>query len=195
MVRRLEEYPWSSYPAYINKIKAPEWLYQEKTYQMLGQKQRYKGYKNYVEQGVDEDIERFYSKDNILPVLGTKEFKEEKQQEFKTIDLEQLRRSLHDRPSLDEMVKIICRVRNKSEVDIRTRATGQRKNKADRAFAMYACQHYGGVRHKDIADYFGLSHVGSVSHSITRIRKEIVEGVWKSDINRIEECIYIVKCT
>jgi len=193
-VSRLEATPWSSYPAYINKIKAPGWLCQEKTYQMLGQKHRYKGYLNYVEKGVDEDIKRFYSKGNILSVLGSKEFKDEKQQEFKTIDLDQLRRSLQDRPSLEEMVNILCRIRKLSEADIRDRAIGQRKNKADRAFAMYACQHYGGIRHKDIADYFGLSHVGSVSHSITRIRKEIAEGGWKSEINRIEKCVYIVKC-
>ncbi len=56
MVETLEAYPWSSYPAYINESSVPNWLHREKVYQMLGQKQRYKGYRDYVEKGIDEDI-------------------------------------------------------------------------------------------------------------------------------------------
>ncbi len=40
----LAKYQWSSYPAYIAKVTAPSWLFREATYQMLGNKQRYKGY-------------------------------------------------------------------------------------------------------------------------------------------------------
>ncbi len=69
MVELLEGYRWSSYPAYINKVKAPTWLYREKTYQMLGHKKRFVGYANYIEQGVDEDIKRFYNKGLLFSFL------------------------------------------------------------------------------------------------------------------------------
>ena len=36
LVKDLSEYQWSSYPAYINKKKGPDWLIREKTYEMLG---------------------------------------------------------------------------------------------------------------------------------------------------------------
>ncbi len=54
MVKQLSDYPWSSYPAYINQAKAPDWLFREKTYQMLGHRYRYKGYYDFVEKGIDE---------------------------------------------------------------------------------------------------------------------------------------------
>jgi putative transposase len=66
MVNRLEDYLWSSYPAYINQCSSPGWLARDRTYQMLAYKQRYKGYRNYVEQGVDDDIKRFYGEDIFL---------------------------------------------------------------------------------------------------------------------------------
>lgn len=40
LVSRLENYTWSSYPAFINKAKAQEWLDRETTYQMLGGRQK-----------------------------------------------------------------------------------------------------------------------------------------------------------
>jgi putative transposase len=66
IVQELSDYPWSSYPAYINQSKPEDWLFRDKTYQMLGHHHRYKGYLNNVEKGVDEDTKRFYSKGNLL---------------------------------------------------------------------------------------------------------------------------------
>ncbi|WP_196141204.1 transposase, partial [Aliikangiella sp. G2MR2-5] len=91
MVNQLEDYRWSSYAAYLNKVKAPDWLYREKIYQMLGQRQRYVGYANYVEKGIDEDIKRFYNKGNVLSVLGDKEFREARRSENEDLDLARLR--------------------------------------------------------------------------------------------------------
>ncbi len=58
----LLQHPWSSYLAYINKAKPEPWLAREKIYAMMGHKQRYVGYRTYVDAGVDEDIKRFYNK-------------------------------------------------------------------------------------------------------------------------------------
>ncbi len=195
MVVQLEDYPWSSYPAYINKVSAPDWLERDKTYQMLGQKYRYKGYRNHVEKGVDEDIKRFYSKGNILSVLGDKEFKEEKRQESRDIDLKQLQHALDDRPSVQEVIKIVSQLMKVSEKALHQRGVGQRKNSPERAFAIYACQHYSDANYREIADNFGLTHVGSLSHSLNRIRTEISSGEWQSVIKSVEKKIYVVKYT
>ncbi len=40
----------------------------------MGHKQRYVGYRTYVEVGVDEYIKRFYNKGNVLEVLGPESF-------------------------------------------------------------------------------------------------------------------------
>ncbi len=91
LVSRLENYDWSSYPAYVNKAPAPNWLCREKTYQMLGLKKKYYSYEAYVAQSVDEDILQYYGKNNILPVLGSKEFREEARRETEGVDLDKLR--------------------------------------------------------------------------------------------------------
>jgi len=46
IVQELSDYPWSSYPAYFNQSKPEDWLFRDKTYQMLGPHHRYKGYLN-----------------------------------------------------------------------------------------------------------------------------------------------------
>ena len=75
LVNVLEDYPWSSYPACIAKVKAPDWLHRETTYQMLGYKQRYKGYAAFVLKGVDEEIAQYYNRGNIATIIGDKNFK------------------------------------------------------------------------------------------------------------------------
>ena len=71
LVAELVTYPWSSYPAYLNKIPSPLWLNREFSYQLLGKKNRYQAYRSFVEQGIDEEILAFYGKGNLKPVLGT----------------------------------------------------------------------------------------------------------------------------
>jgi len=44
LVTHLEDYPWSSYPAYIGKTKSIPWLEREITYRVLGHKQHFKAY-------------------------------------------------------------------------------------------------------------------------------------------------------
>jgi putative transposase len=193
MVAKLEDYPWSSYPAYINGAVSPDWLNRERTYQMLGHKQRYRGYRRFVEKGVDEDIKRFYSKGNILSVLGNKEFKQERQEEFEETDIVKLRQILQDKPTINEMMEIICRVTKHSEAEINVLVAGKRTNNPFRAFAIYYCSKYCIENKQLIAGYFGLAHPGSLSHSISRIQNEIAQGVWINEVNRIEKELYIVK--
>ncbi len=75
LVNDLQAWPWSSYPGYVGKAKTPRWLYRDKAYQMLGSKQRYKGYAHYVNQEVDEDTLRYYQRGNMASIIGGKEFK------------------------------------------------------------------------------------------------------------------------
>lgn len=75
LVESLSLYPWSSYRAYINKEKAPAWLYREFTYDVLGHNSRYKAYEKFVLQGNDSEIEEIYSRSNLPSVIGADEFK------------------------------------------------------------------------------------------------------------------------
>ncbi len=176
MVEELEDYSWSSYPAYINKARAPSWLYREKTYQMLDHKHRYRGYVDYVQKGVDEDIKRFYSKNNILGVLGSKEYREGRKDEVEHTDLLTLRQALQDRPEIKEMLSLVSKVTDAKTDELRRAGKGDPVISSKRAFAIYACKVYSGASYKAIAEYFNLSHVGSVCYPLSRIKKEIANG-------------------
>ena len=193
MVNRLQDYPWSSYPAYINKAKSPDWLYRDKTYQMLGHRNRYAGFADYVEAGIDEDIKRFYSKGNILSVLGDKEFRTERKEEHDKLDLEGLRRALEDKPSIDELLELLVTITKQALPDLLKPIKGKRVGYPYRAFAIYACHEYSSSNHLEIAKKFGLTNVGSTSHPITKVRREIAKGSWKKEVKEIEKALFIVK--
>jgi len=76
LVAQLEDYPWSSYPAYVGKTKPADWRERDTIYRMLGHKQRYKSYSDFVMQGVDERTEKFHRKGNMAAVFGDIAFKE-----------------------------------------------------------------------------------------------------------------------
>jgi hypothetical protein len=76
LVDQLEYYPWSSYPVFIGKAKAVNWLTREYTYQLLGYPHKYKHYRNFIMLGNDPDAEKFYGKENCAAVLATDTFKQ-----------------------------------------------------------------------------------------------------------------------
>jgi putative transposase len=192
MVNDLLDYEWSSYPAYVNQVKAPEWLYREKTYQMLGHKQRYKGYQTYISQGVDEDLKRYYSRFNVLSVLGSAEFKEGRKEFIEAIDLDEIN-GLNNKPATDEIIKLICEYAKTQELSVRSKPKGKRPANPIRAFAMYACRRYGDSSQKDLAEAFELQHLGSAAFSINKVKKEILAGEWRMAINWLENKLDIVK--
>lgn len=48
LVEDLADYPWSSYPSYIGKVPAPDWLVREYSYLLLGHTDKFKGYEQFV---------------------------------------------------------------------------------------------------------------------------------------------------
>jgi putative transposase len=187
------DYKWSSFPAYINEAVAPEWLFREKTYQMLGKKQKYVGYQNYISEGVDEDILRFYNRGNMAAVLGDRGFRESARDEVNGVDMDRLRSPLQDRPDINSIIKICADVLSVDEHSIRSKPVGRREPNSARAFAMWACQHYGGLALKDIASAFELGHPGSASFSINKMKKEVGENRWKESLVKLELHIFTLR--
>ena len=70
---------------------------------------------------------------------------------------------------------------------------GKQKRAPNRAFAIYACHYYSNATHQNIADYFGLTHSGSISYPIAKIKKEINAGQWQGMIRKIEKKLFIIQ--
>ena len=175
LVSQLENYAWSSYPAFINKAKAQEWLERETTYQMLGVSKKYKAYQAFVGQGVDKDIDAFYNKGNTASVLGDKGFIEWLRED-KNLELEEKDLAKHLLPESFTIERIIQRVADYYRLnpeELTRLVKGPKKGLPGRKVAMYLCQHLGGHSLKEIMIKFDLTNIGSVSFITSKMRRHI----------------------
>ena len=173
IVAGLQDYLWSSYPAYISKVKVPDWLYRELTYQMLGHKQRYSGYANYVTQGVDEETAQHYQRGNMAAIIGDKDFKSWVYEELlPELNAEEKGQLILTGIAIKTIVEGIAKASDTTADKLTAVEKGPKKGNEDRKIAMYLCQELADVKLKDVAAYFNLSHVGSVSFITHQIRKK-----------------------
>ncbi len=115
--------------------------------------------------------------------------------ECEDTDILALREALQDRPSIDEILKVICELTQEKQSNLITRKPGRQVKSPIRSFAMYACHYYCQVTHKAIAKRFGLKHVGSVCYPLAKIKREIEEGKWGKLIKAVEKRFYIIQYT
>ena len=187
----LESYPWSSYRAYINLEKPEDWLERETAYSVLGKRNRYQGYRVYVEQGIDEDIKRFYNKGNIASVLGNYEFRQEIL-ERAGANLSDVSKLLNVRPEMNEICQAVANVYKVSYQSLIEFGVNRKQGNFPRKLAIYLCQQIGDKKLTEIAEFFNLKSMGSVSPAIADVKKVLKEGPIK-ELRKIEKHLNIIK--
>lgn len=187
MVSQLSEYRWSSYPAYIGKAKPQKWLARETTYDMLGSKQRYKGYATYISQGIDEETAQIYNKGNQASIIGDKRFKSWVYEELlPELEAEDKGRILQSNITITDITRAIAELYGTNEKEIRKVIKGPQKGSEARKMAMYLSQEVAAARLCEIADYFNLNHNGSVSFITHQIRAKKRENTsFRRKIDRL----------
>ena len=185
----LDTFIWSSYPAYTNQAAAPDWLSREMTYRMLGQRNRYAGYRVYVEQGSEEEFLQFYSKGNLAGILGGKTFRndiKERENELRVSgDLSQV---LSERPDLKAIVSAVAKVFKMTQVEIVKNERGRSHQVTiARQLAVYCCQQLGDLSLREIAENFNFTNQGSVSGAIAATKRRLEKGELTRDYSRVEQ--------
>ena len=74
LCKSLSQYRWSSYRAYIGEEKAPLWLTTDYILNAIGTRNVHERYKKYVNQAVDVELEEFYDRKKLSPILGDDAF-------------------------------------------------------------------------------------------------------------------------
>ena len=175
IVRRAERYPWSSYSAYIGKSKTPLWLTREDTLGMIGERCRQQRYQAFVEAGIDEETAAFYQKKKQAPILGRESFIARK---TKTIaenkEQPESRRRVKD-ITLDTIVAGVVQVFQIQPEEIFHTPRGRGQENIARSAALYVSRKTAGLPLTTIAEYFGLSHYGSVSGANSRFEARMVD--------------------
>ena len=139
---------------------------------MLGHRQRYKGYANYVMQGVDEDTLKHYQRGNLASILGGKDFRAWIYDNLLPgLEAQEKGAIIQPDISIESIVNGVARCFDTKPDELTRVVKGPQKGNAARKIAMYLCQEMANVKLKDIAEYFNLSHVGSVSFITHQLRK------------------------
>jgi len=189
IVKKAENYPWSSYAAYIGKAPAPQWLMQTETMAMIGQRNRQQRYQAFVEAGIDSDTAGFYNKKKLAPIFGREAFIN-RQMKKVARDKEKpdsLRPAIE--VTLDDVVAAITQVFQLHPDALLQTPRGRGQENLARSAALYVARKTAGQSLTAIATYFGLSHYGSVSGSNNRFElrmdgdKQLVQRVAR--VNKI----------
>ncbi len=192
IVSSLEQYTHSSYPAYINKQKAPEWLERNFIYELEGSHHRYQGMKTFVETGVDTDTARIYKNNQWPMVYGSSDYRKWIYEvKLPEKDAPQRARVLVNTPDIAIIVAIVSRYYGKKEETLYQMKRAKGYQNKPRDVSIYLSQVIGDKKLTEIAPVFGYTHPNSVSYVTSRFRSELKTN--KKLRQQIDEiCILII---
>lgn len=169
LVSRLDDYVWSSYSAYLNKAKAPDWLRRKFSYGLLGSRNRYQAYKDFVERGNDKEILDFYDAGKLKIALGGERFTDNLRNKQR-VDRSGFNASQGLLPSIDEIVRRVSEEFDVDKKSIYKAARGRGTKNIPRWIALQLCRKVGDCALNDITKAFNMNHVSGVNHSISKLK-------------------------
>ena len=177
LVKHLEDYPWSSYPYYVQNITSPVWLYQDDIYAQLGVKTRQRQkYRAFVEQGIDEEIATFYGKGNQVPYLGSERFRDWAYQQRQTDEQALDQKTIQAfRPAFEDIIASTAKQFKVETDSILHSQRGRTHENIPRWVAMYLGQQLCGLNLKQIAHELGLKRTGSIPTTIAKLKSRLEE--------------------
>jgi REP element-mobilizing transposase RayT len=178
MVKRPEEYRWSSYQGYIAKEKEVEWVEYAWVLSKFGQgnKKAREKYRRYIEEGLGErQGETPFSRVQGQVILGGDDFVEKVKRQLKgrelTTDIME-RRRFKLLPGPEEVIGEVAKAFRVDEGMLKER--GRRDNTGRKA-AIYLVQRYSGLSNEEIGKIFGGVHFSAISKASERLRKAMVD--------------------
>jgi putative transposase len=194
MVEQLEDYQWSSYPAFIGLREPEEWLERGLIYQLLRHPKPYDDYRRYVMRGIDEDTKQFHQKGNMGAIFGDDAFKQWVFDELMPqLAAEGKSRVIQPSLSMPLVVQGVAVYYNTTPEALLKCIRGPQQDNEPRKVAMYLSQELSAARLVEIAAYFNLNHYGSVGFTTHQIRQcknadpqfdhqlsELIKGLIKS---------------
>lgn len=171
-VKKLQDYKLSSYPAYINQIKAPQWLNRDFVLLMMAPKntsQKYGAYKAFVENIQNEEFAQFYEKTKLSPVMGNKDFIEKIKRKRINNSNEISEYKLLELTNMEVVVKVVAKYFTVLPEKILMGERGAGKTNLPRRIAMYLCKRHTNSTLTEIAEHFNVTHYSTISQTIRRL--------------------------
>lgn len=176
IVKKAEDYRWSSYPAYIDKVKGPEWLHFRPTLGLFGLRDVVKSYKEFVEMGIDDEIKYFYGKQSLSPILARPKFLKELKQrrKWKGMPLPAAQgMKLSEGPQLSDILRTTAMYFNVDEKTLYQSVRGRGGGNTARMVAMALIRRLGGYPLKEIAKLFKVADTSAISVAVRRLDRRL----------------------
>lgn len=175
-VKRLADYPWSSYLAYAYNRKAPQWLSRNLILSRYKKPNRHRQYREKVQKYAKEE-KRLWEDLRHGLFLGTKSFVERLRQDYLPSEADQ------SMPQQTEMTKsldpqsVLRTSQQILECDIESfaqagRVSGTDKDKRD--LLIYLLWKTGKLSNNEIGQLFGLSY-SAISHAVRSLKTRMRE--------------------
>ena len=135
-------------------------------------------YAAYVSEGIDPELQRFYSKKNQLSILGDERFRSRARAAIAPAETRGASKGAlaRKRPSLQKIVTLVADTFGVTPKSILQAARGPGSKNIPRWVAMYLCQEAGGITLQVIAQHFALQRYGTVSTTIGKLKQELLDA-------------------
>lgn len=171
LVKRLDQYVWSSHKGYLSKAKKWNWLYKDFVLQMLATKKssQIRVYKQFMVQVQDENLIRILDHKNLPSILGSEKFISWIKDRFfkKKIDRE-VPASKQLAPDLDTIISEVSRYYEIRPNTLKAVRRGIENEPRD--VAMYLIRSTRSEPLLRVGTGFGLNRYSSVSSAVIRVK-------------------------
>lgn len=170
LVKHPLKYCWSSYRFYSKNIAPPDWLYTEETLSRFGAKQQKNKYSLFIMETTDNELENFFRKTKLLPILGSDVFRKQIIEtcfDKQTHPREIPNYNFYIQPSLTHICKIVADYYQTTPETIYI--TNRIKGNLPRAVAIYLAAEFSGKKFATISDFFKNIGYTGISQVIRRI--------------------------
>lgn len=188
------EHKWTSHRAFMLKYFCPSWLKINVVLSLFGYegKEANKELDKFVKKGLPEKIEKFYSRQRLLPILGSEKFEKLIQDKFikrnrLSYEIPQ-RKTAGKKPSIDEIVRAVAIEYKLPAKKIMLAARGIPNE--PRNLAIYLSRKLGGYKLTEIAACFNLAGYTGVSSTLGRVNKQLlVDKRLRTNLEEIQDLL------
>lgn len=165
-------YRWSSYPSYENKKLSISWLSTSFILNQASNINKRESYIAFVNQGVDNETKRFYSKKHLPSIYGEKKFIQTHLQTLKKSYMDFVETDINHTKPLPEKEKILSVVMNYFCISLEELCESVKgKKNIPKLIAIYLLSQLCQCKHQNISEVFVSLKAISMSGKIARLKK------------------------
>jgi len=175
LTRHPAQYHWSSYRFYNRNITSPDWLSTNHILSHFGSLQQKNKYSLFVMKKTDRDLEKFYKKTKLPPILGSDAFRKQVSKTYlqnkKQLTNIPQYKNICRHPSLSQITEAVATY-YRIPIDVLYKINRLQGNQP-RSIAIYLATEISSLKFKIIADFFQNISESGISQIIRRTNKLI----------------------